>query len=134
MTVLVWAIPAVAIVVGWALRARHLRHRAAHRVNRLCDALGHARRAAGHAAWERDAARANLRHAVWELSQVKRLLAAAQTDVAEWEGIARAWQDRAVTHLQRPTVVLDGIDGEAAVQAAVAGLDEKLAELVREGA
>ena len=60
-------------------------------------------------------------------------LAAAQKDVAEWQGIARSWQDRTVTYLERPAVVLGSVDGEAAVQAAVAGLDEQLAALVRDG-
>jgi hypothetical protein len=35
--------------------------------------------------------------------------------------------------MERPTIVV-GVDGEAAVQAAVAGLDEQLAEIIREGA
>lgn len=136
MTALVWGALLAAVVVGWTLRARAIRCRHRDRDEGLSCAALYWEHATHRARAERDVARAGRDHLAWELDQAKRVarihVAALTADRDDWRTIARGWQDRAVTHMERPTVVV-AVEGEAAVRAAVAGLDEQLAGILEAG-
>lgn len=113
MTVLVWALPALAVAVGWALRARSGRRR-----------LHAARTLAAQWEWIAGRAQADRDHLAWLLRQCER-------DRDEWAGIARAWQDRAVAHTMRPPVIVGtvAVDGVAAYAAALEAVDGMLDQM-----
>lgn len=114
MTVLVWALPAIAVAAGWALRARSRRRR-----------LHAARSAAAQWEWIARRAQGERDHLAWELQQCQRLLAVAELDRDASRWLAADHLRQIVTLKARPPVIVGtvAVDGEAAYAAAVEGID-----------
>jgi hypothetical protein len=124
MTALVWALPALAVVAGWALRSRSIRRR-----------LHAARTAAAQWEWIARRAQADRDHLAWELAQVKRLLTVAEQDRDASRWLAASWLRQVRALEARPPVIVGtvAVDGEAAYQAAVEGIDRVRAQAGVEG-